>query len=205
MCWNEPVSWATLIIGTLLNIFNIYYFRDKQVTAISLAIQWVLLMQFFEALAWRDQECGNLNRFATKGALIANVTQPIVACLLLIFVSPASNSCKAAAAILTLLYTAYIIYELRGGIGKYNCLRPATACHHLDLAWWKDISALPYMIALFGVIILLVRPFSLALMLGGYVALALLLSVHFYHCGAGSIWCWFVAALPLVLTLKYGR
>ena len=84
MCWNEKVSWATFIIGTLLNIFNIVYFRDTTLTLVSLAVQWLLLMQLFEALAWRDQNCGKLNNFATNGALIANITQPLMVCMLFI-------------------------------------------------------------------------------------------------------------------------
>ena len=81
MCWNEKVSWTTFILGTIFNIFNIFYFKDTTLTLISIGIQWLLLMQLFEALAWRDQQCGSLNKFATNGALIANLTQPLMVCM----------------------------------------------------------------------------------------------------------------------------
>jgi hypothetical protein len=100
----------TLAIGTLLNIFNIVYFRDTTLTLVSIGIQWLLLMQLFEALAWRDQECGSLNKFATNGALIANVTQPLIVCMLFLTFSSASQGCKIAALSIAMAYISYVLY-----------------------------------------------------------------------------------------------
>ena len=202
MCWNEPVSWATLGIGTVVNLYNIYRFRNTTITRLSLAIQWLLLMQFFEALAWRSQNNPGkgLNATAAHGAMVANLTQPLVLGLLMLDVADVPKLNKQLAVGLGILYLCYILYEVNR-TGPYNTLVPAKACHHLDLAWWSKISAIPYHIALFGTLFLLVRPQKFMIAAVVFLAAAFLLSEFFYNCGVGSMWCWFVAFLPIAITL----
>lgn len=202
MCWSEEVSWATLILGSLFNIFNIYYFRDTTVILVSIAIQWLLLMQLFEALAWRDQNCGSLNKFATNGALIANITQPLFVCMLFIIFSPVPQSYKLLALFIAFGYMCYALYILNI-TNEYTCLRPSKTCSHLDLYWWKNMNGFIYCVTLFSIMLLLIRPFNLAVMLSGYIALTLLLSLMFYSCAAGSIWCWFTSVAPIFFAIYY--
>ena len=73
MCWNEPVSWITFALGTIFNIFNICYFKDKYLTTVSILIQWLLLMQLFEAILWRNQkECNKIIRAISKNTYLSN-------------------------------------------------------------------------------------------------------------------------------------
>ena len=168
MCWNEQVSWITLCIGTLLNLFNILYFKNTTITLISLAFQWLLLMQLFEALAWRDQECGSLNKFATNGALIANVTQPLFVCMLFVLFSTTSTRNKMIALGISFIYVCYVLYVLNN-TSEYTCLRPSKSCSHLNLYWWANMNGFIYCLALFSTMLLLIRPLNLALFVSGYI------------------------------------
>jgi len=200
MCWNERVSWLTFAIGTFFNIFNIWYFRNPVITKLSFLIQWLLLMQFFEALAWHDQKCGPLNTFATNGAMIANLTQPIIVCMLFIVNAELSDSFKYTALTICLAYISYILYKLNKG-PNYTCLEPSDSCSHLDLYWWKNISGVVYCIVLFAMMLLLIRPFNLAVFVSAYIFITLIISLIFYSCGAGSIWCWFTSFAPVAIAL----
>ena len=200
MCWNEPVSWTTFILGTIFNIFNILYFKNTTITLISIGIQWLLLMQFFEALAWRDQECGWLNKFATNGALLANITQPIMVCMVFLLFSPVSLNMKLIALAVTFAYILYAFYILNNS-KEYTCLKPDKNCFHLDLYWWKKMNGLIYCATLFAIILLLIRPFPLALFISGYIAATLIFSIIFYSCSVGSMWCWFTSFAPLALLI----
>jgi len=202
MCWNEPVSWTTFILGTLFNIFNICYFRDTTLTLISILIQWLLLMQFFEALAWRDQNCGSLNAFATNGALVANLTQPIVVCMSFLMFTKVPQHYKLLALGITFLYISYILYKLNNR-PPYTCLKPTEQCTHLDLVWWRDMSGLFYCMTLFSVMLLLIRPFRLSLFVTGYIASTLVISLLFYSCSVGSMWCWFTSFAPIIITIYW--
>lgn len=203
MCWNEQVSWITFFIGSVFNLFNITYFKNKTITQISIVIQWLLLMQFFEALAWRDQNCGNLNKFASKGALVANLTQPIIVYLIFIQNFDITKQQKMIATSIITLYTIYILYKLKQSKYDYSCLTTSTKCDHLDLSWWNEINGFIYCIALFSMILLLIKPFKLASMISIYIAITLIASMTFYGCSVGSMWCWFVSFAPILITL-YG-
>ena len=202
MCWNEKVSWTTFVLGTLFNIFNILYFKNITMTLLSIAIEWLLLMQLFEALAWRDQQCGTLNRFATNGALIANLTQPIMLCMLFITFSSAAQELKLMSLAIAFGYICYVLYTLNK-TDKYTCLRPSESCTHLDLYWWKNTSGIIYTITLLSIMLLLIRPMPLAVVVSGYIGFTLLASLLFYSCGAGSMWCWFTSMAPIVFGLYF--
>ena len=44
------------------------YMKEKKYTAIALIFQWVLLMQLFDALALRNQDCNStMKKLSTRG------------------------------------------------------------------------------------------------------------------------------------------
>lgn len=204
MCWNEKTSWTTFIIGTIFNIFNIYYFREPIITIISIIWEWVLLMQFFEARAWASQphisgkSCSDQNKNATAGAMIANVTQPILIAMALISFTPVPTQNKVIAMSVVFLYTCWLLYALNKN-QPFECLTPTESCDHLDLVWWKNFpgKSLPYMITLVVVILLLIRPIDLAWFELIFILATLAISAVIYSCGAASMWCWFAAFAPL--------
>jgi len=200
MCWNEPVSWLTLAVGSGFNALNVVKYRDPLLNKITILIQWLLLMQFFEALAWRDQKCGKLNKFATNGALIANFTQPIVVFLAFMINNDyVSVYNKSVASFIILMYISYIMYSLNNS-PNYSCIGPTDICSHLELVWWRKTNGGIYVFTLFALFALLIPP-RVAIFVGGYIALALIASILFYSCSVGSMWCWFVAFAPILLAL----
>lgn len=206
MCWNEPVSWTTFFIGTFFNIFNICYFKNKTLTAVSILLEWLLLMQLFEALIWRSQnstEKSQLNKIATNGAMIANLTQPIILAFLFIAISDNQINKYFAIAVI-MIYICYILYCLNQ-TSNYNSIdvKSQKDCVHIDLKWWKNISGGVYVATLFVLIFLLIRPLKFAFLVGGYIALSLIISLMFYSCSVGSMWCWFTAFAPIVFGLYF--
>ena len=92
MCINKESSIISFAIGTFFNaLCLLVYGKGKHknlVISICFIWQWVLLMQIFDAIAWKNPECGShKNRIATKGALISNLTQPLVVFISLLLVT----------------------------------------------------------------------------------------------------------------------
>lgn len=197
MCWSETVSWTTLAIGTLFNIVAMISIPDPTFIAISIIWQWILLMQLFDALGWHG-ECGStVNKVGTYGAMIANLTQPLIVLVMLLTVSKVSVAFKCIAIGLFLIYAGYMIGMLHNK--RYDCLKPQEDCTALRYSWWDDApyGGALYTISIIGIILLLLRPFIYSLYQVGYILLALALSGIFYACGTASMWCWFAAFAPV--------
>ena len=88
MCINEPVSWVTLLIGTLVNLTALVLLGkqakkgqklDSTNVVLPIAIislwQYALLMQIPDALAWRNPSAN----YPGKLAFVLNTTQPLIA------------------------------------------------------------------------------------------------------------------------------
>jgi len=167
MCFDKQTSIITFILGTVVNIFNIFYFRTTIITLLSIIWEWILLMQLFEAIAWDSQpsgeSCSKQNNWATNGAMIANVTQPIIVALVLIAFTSVSTQNKIIAMTLVFAYICWLLYALNSN-PPFKCLKPTDNCENLDLVWWNKFpgGAMPYMIVLAAVIFLLLRPMDVA-------------------------------------------
>lgn len=211
MCFSAPVSWVTLIIGTIFNIFNIFYFKNATITATSILWQWVLLMQLFDAIGWMNQpekgpgsnECNTVNKIAANGAYLANVTQPIVLALAFFALQSdlISQQNKIAGAIVTLVYILWLVYS-SNKIDEIKCLRPNTGCSNLAYSWWEQFpgSASVYIGALALLILLLARPMKFALMQLTFITLTFIISSYVYKCGSlPSVWCALSAMAPLLV------
>ena len=202
MCWSEPVSWITLIIGTIFNIISVIVINKPIVIATSIIWQFALLMQFFDALIWRDQKCGKLNKFATKGAYISNMLQPIVAFIVLIFITKSSMVYKGITGTLVTVYIAYILLKAKE-MKNIECVKPI--CGHLNYDWWNNMKGggLLYVITLVSVVLLLSQPFLFGVMESSYILLTLLVSMIVYKKTVPSMWCWMAAFAPLFTIIFY--
>lgn len=202
MCLGEKQSWIAFAIGSIVNLFNIFIFKNRTITIISLLWQWVLIMQVFEAIAWKNQPqggvCNSQNNFATRGAMIANLTQPIILALMMVVFTPVSKRQKLIAMSIIFVYICWVIYALNS-IPNQTCLEPKKNCDNLNLSWWEKVpgGTVFYMIAMISSILLLVRPMNFALLELGYILVALAISVKFYKCGTGSMWCYLAAFAPI--------
>lgn len=203
MCWNEPVSWTTFIIGTILNLIVIFYIRKPVAYALAFICEWVLLMQFFEALIWRSKGKKNgLNKFGTNGAMISNLLQPLIIFMILIWISNVNSCFKIMSIILTISYVFYIIYRLNQ-IDNINYVN-LDNCTHINYTWWKQISTIPYIILVLSLVLLLLRPITLSLIQCGFILLALFIAwLGFSSESIGSIWCWLVAIAPVLVLVCY--
>ena len=206
MCWDEKTSWTTFIIGTTFNILTLSLFcRSKNekvkrwVLPLFLLWEFVLLMQVFDALGWRNPS----SQFATKGAMIANITQPLLVFLVLVFASPVSAPRKQIALILMMAYLGLACVSLQPD--KYNKLAPAKGCKNIDYSWWKDIPAggIVYTISIVASIFLLIDDTVIASVQGGFILLGLVMSMMFYRCGTASVWCWMAAFAPLLNCIMF--
>lgn len=207
MCWDIETSLTTLAIGTVFNAFNVYKFSKSypQIVPISVVFQWTLLMQLFEAMAWYSQKNPDMNSKAAEYAMVANVTQPIVTVfILLVCMSDLPIENKAVAVGAVFAYTCWLLLELNNQ-DKFKVLKPKHGCEHLDLVWWSKFrgKCIPYLVVLFTVLILLLRPVNDMVVTTSYIFISLVLSYFIYPCGTGSMWCWFAAFAPVFMALYF--
>lgn len=201
MCWNEQVSWISLIVGTIINASVIGYFNNPVVTAICLAFEYSLLMQLFEALAWRYRKNREkVPKSISMGACIANVTQVLFTGLIFLAITPQTRNTQIAAVTIMVVYILLMGYYMRS---KYvvDIQGGDKNCHHLSYSWWNPKKTpngtkmgYVYIVTLILLILLLIKPFHLGVFIAIYVTLALILSNIIYSCGSASLWCWFVAS-----------
>jgi hypothetical protein len=207
MCFSERISWTTFILGTLLNIWVITNYSNKVLLALTLTWQWVLLVQFFEALIWRNQpDKQNANKsicdFATKGVQLSVVTQPIIMFITLCVLSPVNARLKCISALFTMAYLWWLVSEITI---ESDCLT-LSKCDHLEYAWWLNMSggAIPYVLAFIPIIFLMVRPMRIALLQFIYIYGTGFISYLLYKpCAIGSTWCWLAALAPVFTILTW--
>lgn len=207
MCWNKETSLISFIVGTIINISVMIYFITKSepfMYGLCIIWQWVLMMQLSEYFIWLDQENGKMNKYASKAALVFNITQPIVIFLVCICISKVSIKIKVISCIIILLYIIFMLIKFNE-VDEYKNLNPSKNCSHLNLKWWNDIkySSIVYCITLVLIILLLYRPFNMALFKVFFIIIMLFISIIFYGCGGPSMWCWFVVPFPIFATLFY--
>jgi len=202
MCIDEKHSLIAFVIGTFFNLVNILVFKNRTILIISVLWQWVLLMQIFEAMAWRNQPsngvCNKTNKFSTNAAMIANLTQPIILALMMVIFTPVSEKLKLTSMAVIFAYICWIVYSLNN-IPNQTCLHPRKGCNNLNLSWWEKVpgGASVYMVAMVLIVLLLVRPMKFALLELAYILISLAISMKFYSCGTGSMWCYLVAFAPI--------
>jgi hypothetical protein len=209
MCWNANASLTSFIVGTIINISVMLYFKSTIIFAICITWQWVLMMQLSEYFVWKGQDSKDRKRelkIGSEAALIFNITQPLVVFLCLIFISNVKLSFKIVASIIILFYISFMIKNLNQQ-KEYNSLKPSPKCKHMSLKWWSDIkgSGALYCITLIMIILLLLRPISLSLFMCCYLIITIVISMMFYGCGQESMWCWLVVPFPIFLGIFYHR
>ena len=204
MCWNKETSIFSFILGTIINLAVLLYFKTEVITVFCIIWEFVLLMQLAEYYIWLDQTCGKGNKKATKAALILNLMQPVVVFLVLINKFQGSTLLKNVATIIIFAYICFIMLKLNENT-EYTCVKPSKECKHLNFQWWNDFkyAGVIHGITLLSIVLLLYRPTKLALFVFFYTFIMLILSQEFYSCGAPSTWCWLVVPMPLFLGIFY--
>jgi hypothetical protein len=200
-----------IILGTLLNGIVLSANPGTDFKIIALVYEFILSMQLFDFLAWKDSSCGKLNQFATKGAFIQNMLQPVAVMLLLLYFTESKDMGKKGLVNLALIvYIGYIFYKLYYNTTpkSITCLRPTEKCKHLQYDWWKNIGDYPIFIYLIPIVlsfILLLGSAKFAVVHSVYFLSSFLISGKFYACGLPSMFCLFATGGPLLnlLLMKY--
>lgn len=206
MCFDEKNSWSTLVIGTVLNMFAVWYLvrtSDKEAIiplCLILGWQYALLMQIPDALAWRNPK----SKFPGKLALVLNVTQPLFLLFMVTIIAA-----KVGSSPLT-IYPALVVGLIYAGIvvvGTSNpdiIVTPKEDCHNLNYPWWNSINPGYYMIAMLVFICTIpslgYSTLSLVLFLGSLLATRVMVKDG---CESGSLWCWSIAGAGFITFLFY--
>jgi hypothetical protein len=211
MCINAKTSLSSFIVGTIINGIVVNSKPSIDYFIIALVYEFILFMQIFDFMAWTDASCGKLNQFATKGAFIQNMLQPVIVMLLLLYFTKIDNKLsKGIVNILLVIYISYIFYKLYYNKSPKSimCLRPTDTCKHLQYDWWNNIGYYSIFIYLIPIVIsflLLLSSSKFALIHSVYFIMSFLISGMFYACGLPSIFCLFATGGPLLnlLLMKY--
>ena len=211
MCINSETSIGSFIFGTIVNTIVLTSKPMTDYFIIALVYEFILSMQLFDFMAWEDPNCGKINEFATKGAFIQNMLQPVIVMLLLLFFTDIKNKMsKGIVNILLVFYIGYIFFKLyyNKTAKPITCLKPSKTCKHLQYDWWYIIDQYPifiYLIPIVASLLLLLRSTKLAIIMSVYFTLSFLISGKFYACGLPSIYCLFVTGGSLLnlLLMKY--
>ena len=211
MCINAKMSIGAFLVGTLINGVVLTANPSTDYRIIAYVYEFILSMQVFDFMAWTDARCGKVNAFATKGAFIQNMLQPVIVMLLLLYFTPNTQTlAKGLVNIVLVFYIGNIFYQLyyNKSPKSLTCLRPTATCKHLQYDWWNNIGDYPIFIYLIPIVIsflLLLRSKKFALIHSAYFIASFLLSGLFYACGLPSMFCLFATGGPLLnlLLLKY--
>ena len=204
MCINREVSLIVFIVVTLMNIFNVIYFKfDTLVVLTSLILEYLALMQFIEFKVWQNPTCGKTNRYWSDIAMVANVSQPIMLFLIFILFTTASMWCRIVATIIAAFYFLYLLFAMLNT--KSKCIK--AGCGHLTYHWWTDLGGrgvLFYFIALIGIMFLICRPLAFAALVVAVLMVSLFICMNLgrvVNCKTSvpSVWCISVSILPFVV------
>ena len=208
MCYNEYVSIATFLTTTIINYILLKSFKgNKQIISIVIIWQWIILMQFFEAIIWISKYKKNsLNTIGTYGAYIANILQPLIVYLSIILLT---NQRKEYKLIFGILVFSYIIYCIQRYISKIkNNIKYLTnkeKCSNIHYVWWKDMHYGSIYVILLILLFMFATPHSTYIPQLLYILITLIISMYTSkNCGNASIWCLMATAAPL-LTLIYHK
>lgn len=230
MCFNEAVSWTALGVGIGFNVLTSVIINDSVYYSIAMIWTFVILMQMFEGLAYRARKNNDksLSKFAVRGAMGANLSQPIASYAFLALTSRATPLSTSLGMLVTIAYAAFMFTQIPR-IPTYNRMRKAKEppedsiaykiecaitecierifgkpegdrCGHFYYAYWDEIwgNATTYIIALFLVILFTLRPISYMIYQLIMIYGLLIISAVWFGTGTASVWCLYAAFTPVV-------
>ena len=94
---------------------------------------------------------------------------------------------------------SYILWTTKN-MNVDDCTK--SLCSHIFYKWWDKQKGFIFVITLISVTLLLIKPFSIALMFSVYALLTILITIIGYNANA-SMWCWFAAFAPVFTIFFY--
>jgi hypothetical protein len=194
MCFGEKHSWLTFCFGAVFVGLSAYKYAavSKDALVIILIMALVVIMQLWEALAWRGW-CS----LASWGAYITILLQTAPLFLLLLPLKQHLGTLegKLALGLMVLYYGTVFI-----GSGKPSCiLKDGIQIRYTWFTkWWQPLG---YMIVMSAVPLLLMRDQDIAWfwVISYFLALIITHWVYGYLETNGSIWCYYGASATIVL------
>jgi hypothetical protein len=201
MCYTYQTSLRALSIGMFASMLLMLQ-TSKEKKALGVFFAFVVLMQAFDAIFWKYPS-GNMNRVATKFAMIFNHMQPFVlAFAIMVYVGrlkPFSRRMVIFLACIMLIYTISVWNTLEetgvtprsapGLYWKWNHGRGATVV---------------YTVFLVTMLVLMIQNLPRCGLLAALItAISFLFSFFKYRIAdsTGRFWCYFAAYAPIVMLL----
>jgi hypothetical protein len=192
MCWNAEVSLNSFLFGILAIIIGIFFKMSFSVLIFCLTI---VLMQFIEYIVWSNYDNDDVNQMASIAAAYLLWLQPIAS----IFTLPTLN-------LQTVFLIAYFLITMTGSffVNKKEYAMKRAPNGHLEWKWIKKDTSTYISLAIY--FIFLLSPLFIA----GNIELlvlaitTLLLSIYSFwkENTWGSMWCWIVNVLVLLIVGK---
>ena len=188
MCWNKEVSFLTFGIGTILNIASYYWLNTKASPGRFLipVIQFCLLMQLFEGVAWTRLDAGRDIALVSRIAFVFNVTQPLALWASVLVVNP-----KARIGPLV-MFASLLLTQWNEMIDKSESIAPKEGCSHLNLGYWNYSNGTLYLVSM----VLIAQDFPdryWRFVFLNAMGSAFVWAWIFYPCSIASLWCWSIA------------
>lgn len=205
MCWNEKVSWATFIIGTILNILLVVIKKDKKYSLLALLFQSIITVQLGEALIWRDPD-GNVGKIGSYISFYSVFLQAFIAMLFIYFSLGFNSVYTKIALVLVVIYTICGIYY----IPKLNIRsKPGKCCEgdtrdHIIAGGWNESGYLGTFYGIFAIYFIFLLPIisKSFTLLALYLFVSMILTWVIYKKSFASLWCWFAAFLPVIALMN---
>jgi hypothetical protein len=216
MCFGPRSSLTSFIVGSVLNTWvlvlleqwrtapnsSLHATTHAALVTVVLAMEFALLMQVPECLAWLDlDQSKGWNYAAAKAALPLNLLQPVVLLLLALLTGSAPTQELSFACVVLLLYLSLTHIVCNVEVEWTSLTMAGSSCPHLDLAWWSlRLFRRSYIVCLFLLLFLVLKPVHVRIATMLYVSVTLLFSMWLYGCTdgvTGSVWCWLIALGPI--------
>jgi hypothetical protein len=197
MCWNEPISWITFMLGTGLNLMGLYLSDDSH-KLLFILFQSIIMVQLGEALIWRDQN-GPLGLIGTYIAFFGVWLQPIIGFMLMVLYKVNTPILY----ITGILLVCYIVASFEPIKDLSNNRYQTEACcgdqqEHVIFSGWTDTIGNLYMCLISLTMLTLFPKFPYV---SGYIILTYFISTIIYKKAFASIWCWFSVFSPMICYL----
>lgn len=206
MCWNSTSSLTSFIIGYIICL--ILYIRNKPYDRFySLFLIYVLSIQFFEYLMWKDQDCNNLNNISNQILTPVILLQPLVLSILSLFFIKFNNTTKnilIITSVISLIITIISYFTMKP-YTKNLCSKPYNdGCNSLiweGLETNKEINIANYfgLLSIIFICLLIINNKYLNIFVIYLVITFLVcLIIKPFKNSFGSHWCFFAIGLPLI-------
>jgi len=203
MCFNAEVSISTYILG-LIGSFILY---KKGYPKEAILYFFVIQMQLIEYFLWKNQTCNSFNKFITKIGIILNHLQPIILYLLIKYFNDGQSFIlpkwldlfMVIFVIMTIYYTKYVMND--------DCsLITVESNPHIEWLWNnKNYGGIYYLLFILIVVLLTYYGLSNGKLHSAIILIGYVISYLIYNKkkSVGSIWCFYAAFAPWLLTFLY--